>query len=95
MGGEGRGVCFIFAKGTIPKFQKTFPGIDLVSITYVRCCSIRTVSLLHSRNTIRRLMKNRWLGLIEIMYLLPVADFKNVPKMLSFAFSKGLVLFIL
>ena len=33
---KGGGTWFIYAKLTIPEFPEIFPGIDLVSIIYVR-----------------------------------------------------------
>ena len=34
----GGGAWFVSAKSTIPEFPETFPGIDVVSIIYVRYC---------------------------------------------------------
>ena len=39
----GEGDWFISAKWTIPEFPEIFPGIDLVSIIYVRYCGFASI----------------------------------------------------
>ena len=43
----GGGAWFISAKWTIPEFPETFPGIDLVSLIYVRYCRSGNTSLIN------------------------------------------------
>ena len=46
---EGGGTWFIYAKLTIPEFPEIFPGIDLVSIIYVRYYSAMFIDEEHGK----------------------------------------------